>query len=167
MGSMILQRRQTGRKSGEAGFTLIELMAVMVIMAIMMTLAVVAWIDIGRGAAMRSAVLDVQSGLEASRQYAVTRRVHTTFSYFNTGNPERGTFTARTNGVLVGMTNYLENGVVFTNPSSGTLVYKFDGRCSGIEPRNITIVERDRGENSFTNVLTVFPLTGRCKVLSN
>ena len=167
MGPIILKRSRTGHASGKSGFTLVELMAVMVIMAIMMTIAITAWIDIGRGAAMRGAVLDVRSGIEATRQYAVTRRVHTTFTYFNTGNPQRGTFVAMTNGVLVGTTNYLENGIVFTNPATDTLVFKFDGRCNGLAPRSITLVERDRNVNAFTNVLSVFPLTGRCKVLDN
>jgi len=152
----------------DAGFTLIELMAVMVIMAIMLSIAVVAFVQVGHAAGMKSSVLNVHSALNLARQNAITYRTRTTFSYSNLSSYSEmpvGYFVMTTNGVIVGQSNRLDNGIIFTNPTKGMLTFTLDGSCTGSAVEvNIMLMERDKGANAMSNVITVYPLTGRIKV---
>ena len=163
---MLMDTLETRRS--RFGFTLIELLAVLVIMAIMMSIAVLAFLKIGHAAGMRAAVLNVQSTLNLARQNAITYRVRTKFTYGNVESdtqPLVGYYTMTTNGVLIGKTNLLDVGIVFTNPGSGSLEFKFDGSCQGLAiETNILISERDKGANALSNAITVYPLSGRIKV---
>ena len=150
------------------GFTLIELMAVMVIMAIMLSIAVVAFVQIGHAAGMKSSVLNVQSALNLTRQNAITYRTRTTFSYSNLSSDSEmpvGCFVVTTNnGVLIGQTNRLDIGIIFTNPTKGALTFTLDGSCGGLVDTNIMLIERDKGANALSNVISVDPLTGRIRI---
>ena len=57
-----------------AGFTLLELLVVMAIMGMLMTVGVVAFFSIGKGARMRGAVSNVQSVLSLVRQRAILKQ---------------------------------------------------------------------------------------------
>lgn len=59
--------------SRKRGFTLAELLAVMLIMVILMGMAVNAFYGMGRGARMRGAVASFNTALSLTRQYAITR----------------------------------------------------------------------------------------------
>lgn len=154
-----------GKRSG-AGFTLIELMAVLVITAIMLSISVVAFVQIGHAAGMKASVLSVQSGLNLARQNAITYRTRTTFSYTNLISDSEmpvGCFIVTTNKVVIGQTNRLDIGIVFTNPSNGALTFTLDGSCDGNDA-NIMLTERDKGANALSNAITVDSLTGRIKI---
>jgi prepilin-type N-terminal cleavage/methylation domain-containing protein len=147
-----------------AGFTLVEMLAVVTIMAIMMAIAVGAFMSFGRGAGLRGSTMNVQTSLNLARQRAITYREKTLFAYGNLGDPARGWYTLTTNGVLIGGTNYLSDGLVFTNPAAGSFVFDLDGSCDGgAVVKRVTLMERDREVNAMSNVLSIYPLTGRVK----
>lgn len=152
----------------KASFTLIELLVVMVIMAVMMTIALVAFRQIGHAAGMRASVLNVQSSLNQARQNAITYRVRTVFAYSNMESLTElpvGCYVIKTNGALIGGTNRLDVGIIFTNPTSGSFVFKFDGSCAGLAiETNIMLMERDKGNNALSNAITIYPLSGRIKI---
>lgn len=142
-------------------------MAVMVITSIMLSIAVVAFVQIGHSAGMKASVLSVQSALNLARQNAITYRVRTTFSYSNLVSDSElpvGCFVVTTNGCVVGQTNRLDIGIIFTNPSKGGVTFTLDGSFGGINDTNITLIERDKGVNAMSNAITVDPLTGRSKI---
>lgn len=150
------------------GFTLLEMLTVMAIMMIMMTMAMVTFQSFGKGTAMRSGLLNVKTGLMGARQWAVTHRVRTSFTYGNaSGLPKRGYYLI-TNSVqkTIGETNYLPAGVVFTNlPFDGasvvSIMFKLDGTVDAAGTQmNIGV----SNEASTVNMV-VYPLTGKAKVL--
>ena len=139
------------RDRAVSAFTLIELLAVMAIMSIIMGIAMVAFKDWGRGAAIRSAVLELRSHVSGARQYAITHRKRTTLEYGNVKDPvinaDRGycLTTIKSNatdtvGIVVGDTNFMPQGVVFEWGSYTPVVagdtrflrirFKSDGSCS-------------------------------------
>ncbi len=75
---------QTGKRvkaAPAAAFTLIELLAVMLIMTVILSISVPAFIGMGRGAELRGAVTAVRNTLVHSRQWAITHREAVTFCY--------------------------------------------------------------------------------------
>ncbi len=56
-------------------FTLIELLVVVGILGIMMGITVAAFDTIGKGAKMRSALMEIKSSLSLARQYAITQNI--------------------------------------------------------------------------------------------
>jgi prepilin-type N-terminal cleavage/methylation domain-containing protein len=149
-------------KRSHNGFTLIEMLAVMAIMMVMMAMMMVSFTDWGRGASMRSAVLSVKSHLVTTRQWAITHRVRTTFTYGNVTNTGALTgYYVVTNGVdgLIGSTNYLPKGV--TNLTSGRITFTLDGSCAGGTANTIITLVK----NNLTNQVSVYPLTGMVKLV--
>jgi prepilin-type N-terminal cleavage/methylation domain-containing protein len=71
-------RREPDRPTTR-GFTLIELIAVMLIMSIAVGIAAVAWHSGHGGAAVNSAAMQVHATLRLARQYAITRRAEMAF----------------------------------------------------------------------------------------
>lgn len=59
---------------GRRGFTLMELLTVMVIMSIVLATGVVSYVGARRGAELRGAVISVKTALSMARQHAVTKR---------------------------------------------------------------------------------------------
>lgn len=161
----------TSRKSG---FTLIELLTVVTIMAVMMGIAVAAWIDWSRGAAMRSSMLDAQASLALARQWAITHRVRTYYVYGNTNSSsiDRGYYAICTNNadktalIPVGNTSMLAENVVYTNTPGKTLptvAFKLDGTCSGgATDMSFDLTELNRATPLRTRI-KIAPLTGRCR----
>lgn len=166
--------------SSKRGFTLIELMTVITIMAVMMGVAVAAWLDWSRGAGMRSSLLDVQSSLALTRQWAITHRVRTQYVYGNvvTSGVDRGFYTICTNNsegvsVPVGNVSLLADNIVFTNyvkengdiEDRPDIVFKLDGTSAsseGSEELKFELVELYRATPLRARI-TVYPLTGRTK----
>jgi len=148
------------------GFTLIELLMVMVIIAMMMSIAVVGFMDMGRGAGVRASTLTMQSSLNQARQNAITYRMRTVLFYSNLTTDvdmPRGFYVISTNNVTIGATNFLSNGIIFTNPGSDRYEFDLDGSCDGMADRRVWLTERDRGGRALTNCITVTPLSGRVK----
>jgi len=163
------------RPHARSGFTLIEMLAVLLIMGILMSIAATSLLNYGRVAGFRGSVLNLRSSLSLCRQYAITKRMPTSFQYDNdTANGQnRGYYCVwsypdpsdATKKQLMGATNYLAEKVAFRN--TGILPFRTDGSCdiSGIQDVDIIIEEkRDSGGASTTRV---FRVTGRAKTLSD
>ncbi len=153
--------------AGRRGFTLIEMLAVMAIMAILMAIAVAAYVDWGRGAAMRGAVLNVQCALINARQWTITYNARTTFTYGNTISPASGSqqgYYTLTNSVqgIIGSTNCLPEGVIFDGTVPDSVTFKLDGSCGGIGTKKIVL--KENRANGLTNIISVYMLTGRASV---
>lgn len=65
------------RKSRQHGFTLVELISVLVILAILLSIALPALTNLSKANAMGAAAREVSNTLNLSRQYAITHRVRT------------------------------------------------------------------------------------------
>ena len=157
-------------------FTLIEMLAVLGIVGIMMVIAVGAFDSMGRGQGLRGGVLNVRSSLALARQYAVTHRERATLVVGNGMSPagRRTGYYVITNsaGQAIGATNFLTDGIVFTNTSPDRIEFKYDGSCGGNSRswpqlagglgREIVIKE-DRPKYSLTATTVVFRLTGQAK----
>ena len=117
------------KNSLKRGFTLLELITVMAIMMILMGMAMLAFVDWGRGAAMRSALMSVRTALSQARQHAVTYRVPTCILCTNSASPLRGYYlvTNRTDGII-GTTNYLPEGIAFGDESDHLLCSAWTAR---------------------------------------
>ena len=69
--------RGSVRRSGDAGFTLVEVLVVLVIVVILAGVTVPAIVGMGRGSALQGAISNVRSTLSLARQWAITNRKHT------------------------------------------------------------------------------------------
>lgn len=65
------------RRSGRAGFTLVEVLVVLVIVVILAGVTVPAIVGMGRGSALQGAISNVRSTISLARQWAITNRKHT------------------------------------------------------------------------------------------
>jgi type II secretory pathway pseudopilin PulG len=155
---------------------------VLAIMGIMMLVTVVAFTDLGREAGMRAAVLNARSSLSMARQYAITHRAATTFEYgktYTAWNTVRGYYLVYTSVVytsegVVGDTNYLAEGIWFTNDRPERIQFRFDGSCNpevgawgtGKFTRDIVIRERSRKGIEVSSTTVVYRLTGRVESLT-
>ncbi len=140
-----------------SGFTLIELMVVMLIMAIMMGIAMVGFSDWARGTGMQGASMNVKSSIALARQWAITHRKKTTFLCTDD-------YYVISCGVdNVGGTNYLPEGLEFEAGLDFT--FRLDGSCTGNTlPRELVIKESDKETNYLQTVIQVYPITGRARV---
>jgi len=133
------------------GFTLLELLVVVAIMGVIMAMSVTAFIDIGRGAGIKSTALNLRASLSHARQYAITKRTKTYFVYGNTNWADRITgyyyFAkngnadgATTNYSIIGTTNFTVDGIAFGTADSPpkimplassqpAIVFDTDGSC--------------------------------------
>jgi len=171
------------------GFTLIELLVVVLLMMIMMGTAMFAFLDLGRGAKMRAAVLDFRTAFLQARQHSITYRVPVFLIYGNVRLPgapttepfNRGYYVVKTNLLSepIGMTNYLAEGVLVSNvPPVTSWVFRFrsDGSCTencdGIDStqdwvplsinyeRNVKLYETGRDGNYLCATVRVIRMTG-------
>jgi len=115
------------------GFTLAELLAVIIIMSILMVFVVPSVVGMTRGASMRGATMQVRSTLMAARQIAITRRATAsvlfpqTLSSPNDSKNYRAIAiftngTTAANGALVSAWDFLPQGIVFQATNSLTTV---------------------------------------------
>ncbi len=154
------------------GFTLIEMLAVMMIMGILMAITIASYLDWNREAAIRGSTWGVDSSIEHARQWAITHRVRTSWMWTNvvSGAGMRGCYVVTTNTTLpsagmVSETNYLAEGVVFGDVTEGLITFKSDGSATGGVTAIKLIIQETR-TNGLTREIKVFPLTGRSKVMS-
>ena len=145
------------------GFTLLELLTVVAIMSVVMVIGVAGFIDIGRGAGIKSTALNLRASVSHARQYAITKRTQTYFLYGNTNwaagksgyylfATNRGT-SGTTNFSVVGITNYTAGGILFGTEDSppsilpgapAPIVFDTDGSCvkDGSWPNGVTQIKR-------------------------
>jgi prepilin-type N-terminal cleavage/methylation domain-containing protein len=72
-------------ESSRAGFTILELLTVMVIIVLLMSIAAAGYLGMRRGAEMRSAVSTLRTAMMLARQQAVTHRRDTIMVFRQTG----------------------------------------------------------------------------------
>ena len=155
------------------GFTLLELVCVMAIMALLLAMLLPAYVDWGRGSAMRGSLLNVQASLSLARQLAMTRATRTRFDYGNLASEPTGYYRildvgvalTTTNELALTTTNYLADGVLF-NIGTDTVVrieFKPDGTCAGWSGNAVALVLREveeRGSAGLAATVTIHRLTG-------
>ena len=163
------------RSTSKQSFTLIELLVVMGLMLSMMALAMVAFVDWGRGTGMRTSVRNMKSTLVLARQWAITHRAPTTFAYSNTVSPPQlgwytTTIMVSNQTVMIGNTNYLTKGVVFESAADQRIKFNIDGTCdktvgtwTGWKSK-IALQEINQGSRALSSTTTVYQLTGRVTV---
>lgn len=140
------------------------MLVVLAIMMLMMTMGMVAFMDWGKSTAMKGAMLDIKSAITSTRQWAITKRMKTSFLYtnFTDAVSERGSYMIKdSNGDMVGNVGYLPKGVKFdmTGGEEACIEFKSDGSGTwGDTARHVIIMNK-----GFTNEMTVYPLTGRSK----
>jgi len=177
-----MERRTTNeeRRTGglRAAFTLIELLVVMVIAVVIMSVSLPAFINIGRGAGMRTAVNSVHSTIALSRQWAITHREKITFEAANnlgyrkddgkwTNNPA---YCAKNqDGGFVQKGVPLPLDVNFKQPSGNvvtSLTFKTDGGlANGSDTYFIKLVDKNDPDNlNKTRTISINGLTGGIKV---
>ncbi len=171
--------------SARGGFTLIELLAVMALMVLMMSLSIMAFVDFGRDAAIRSSTLQAKAGLSMARQWAISHRVSAYFRYGNCQSSAamdtRGYYVigTTTKGGDVTGTNWMSTGILLADEGGSVLgagtekAIRFSSsgalKGHGIVPYRFMVLEGDRWARNkamaITNMLEVAPLTGAAKIL--
>lgn len=161
-------------RDANCGFTLIELLAVMAIMMLLLAMTMGSFIDWGRGASMRSSLLNANSAISFARQSAVTRREITSFVYANSNMvPTTGYYYVTNSLGLLSATNFLERGVIFEMPLGveSNVRFKLDGSCynMGVSPAYVRLSEigRSVAQGALTGAIKVLPLTGHSSIVQD
>lgn len=68
------------------GFTLLELLVVMVIIAVVSAISIPGFLKIGQGMALRTSTRNISANLSLARQWAITHRTNVRFLYTITTN---------------------------------------------------------------------------------
>lgn len=103
----------------KTGFTLVELISVMVVMVLVLTIAIGAHLMWKRQNALDAVAMQVFAHLSLARQYAITQAVPTTFTASNRAlkhNPAVGTLSLDTD--FVAPTNAPDRGLFFVSTAS-------------------------------------------------
>ena len=157
------------RHKKRQGFTLLEILAVLTIMMIMMGMAMFAFVEWGRGGALRSATNNVKAGIARARTHTITFREPSWIVCTNTSTGIlRGYyFVANAADGLLGVTNFLPEGLAFTTDTDSPLTFKLDGSLEGgAATKYVEIYEPFRPAGGVINRIRVYPLTGRTIVLN-
>ena len=160
-----------------AGFSLLELMAVMALMVILLSIALISQVDWGRSKALNGALRGTKSNLGLARQMAVTHHTTAIFVYGNDTSvtPNRGYHYIATNDTdaLISNTNFLPKGMAYTNDGPLTLEFGADGTGAGDSSewpggyRDLVIYEPERasGESCLWATVRVARVTGTARVV--
>lgn len=155
-------------KKRSGAFTLIELLVVMAIMALMMTIGVVGYFGIRRGADMRAAVSSIRTSLMLGRQQAVTKRQKVRVEFVASGGTNLVRVLVEKPGTgyqLVHQETALPGGIEYVGfPSPVTFAPV--GTASSATPVDIIIQEKVAQANGTKNFssIRVWPLTGITKM---
>lgn len=115
------------KDSSIEGFTLIELVMVLGIIFMLIAIGISSYLDWGRVSSLRASALMTQSGLNAAREWAVSYNHPVYFSCTNADTPLRGIYTMYVNDELIGHTNFLSDGVIFSTDSLAVIKFNIDG----------------------------------------
>jgi prepilin-type N-terminal cleavage/methylation domain-containing protein len=112
------------------GFTLAELLAVLVIMGILIAAVIPSLSGLTRSAAVRGATLQVRAALIQARQFAITRRTTTSVLFpdqgnnTNTGNRAIAVYaSASPNGYFISDWMFMPPGIVLATTNLGTVIW--------------------------------------------
>lgn len=145
----------------QAGFTLVELLAVMMLMIMISVASVMSWNQIQRGLEMRTAINDVRSSMALARQYAVLKKTEVKIGFINTSvwcqvyyitNQAGG-------GLLNGGPLQLPLGVRF-DPVPPDFIFKPSGSIQNGQSINLVLVEGPSAQLTNNSVLQINGLTG-------
>lgn len=159
-----------------SGFTLIELMVVMVIAVAITAISLPSFIGMGRGIGMRTAVNNVSATIALSRQWSITHREKVTFIISNTGlvynitnnqiylaaNDRACYYATNAGGAMVQSITDLPLDVKFGGASETNLKFQADGGLGGVGDVSIILV--DKKSTLVTKTISVNKMTGRIKV---
>lgn len=166
---------------GLLAFTLVELLVVMVVIVTLMAVAVPAFIGIGRGAGMRTAVNNVRSTLSLARQWAITHRENVYFRLrtnewvFIPTNRPQDQWVTKDNGIscyfVSNADNVLIQNVILLSPDvkfgQDDQVFVFTpegGLSSGVGVQTI-VLENKRGQaGAMRRTIMINGLTGGIRV---
>jgi prepilin-type N-terminal cleavage/methylation domain-containing protein len=146
------------RAAGRRGFTLVEMLTVMLLMAIILMAGVVSWNSVKRGSEMRTAINDVRSSMALARQYAVLKR---TVIRIDIPDPAgQGYYITNMAGgsLMRGGFQELPLGVRFGNTAAYQIDFRPNGGIKGNQSYDLILVDVLNSKN--TNVLSVNGLTG-------
>ena len=159
------RERKTGGR--QLAFTLIELLMVMVVAVVIMTVSLPAFISLGRGAGMRTAVNNVRSTLALSRQWAITHREVITFvaatncstNWIRDINPTNdfACFYATNNFNITNQSvTLLPLDVEFENPAH--ITFETCGGLNGTASTNVVL--RDKKNKTIKQTISINRFTG-------
>jgi prepilin-type N-terminal cleavage/methylation domain-containing protein len=140
--------------SNVEGFTLIEMLAVLVIISVFIVVALPAFNNLSRSAALPGALRQVANEVSLARQYAITHRVQTELMV-NT-NLAAVSISNLTAGVQIDKWNYLPMGtIVFLDPNSvscvSTVVFTQTGATTNLNGVTICVREGSYETVGLTN----------------
>jgi type IV pilus assembly protein PilA len=144
---VIARRAEEAEDGAESGFTLIELMVVLLIMAILLAIAIPTFLGVKGGAQDRSAQSDLTNGLTAAKAYYTNVGSYGTagavVASMTTSEPElswqTGSVTSGTaHGISVAVYDTGQVLVLATQSASGTCWYAADVEASGGDTTDLT-----------------------------
>ncbi len=150
-------------RARQSGFTLLELLAVMLIMFLLMGIGTVAMTGLVRGSGMSGAVTNVRSVLTQARQYAITQG-QVTYVEFTPNSmrvkvPYRGPGSAPDPAVAA--ERFLPSGIQFSDGvAPGEVRFNPDGTTALGAGRYTVEVEEMYVANARSETLEVDGLTG-------
>ena len=140
------------------GFTLLELLLVMVVVGMMLSAGVAGFFGMGKGARMRGAVNNVRSAVALARQQAIVHG-ETMELVFEEVETDRWAYYLQTatGGQVYGDKRYLAPGVVFGSSTPDSILFRPDGG-SGSAAKETIVLEQTEGPEKWE--ITVYGLTG-------
>ena len=162
---------QAGRLCNGSAFTLIEMLAVLVIVGAFVVVALPAFTSLGRSAALPGALRQIDNELSLARQFAITHRVQTEMRFTNSLNAVSIFTNVGPNEIQVDKWNYLPLGTIAYFPPSAVppvtvvtnlVVFTPTGGTTNVNGVSICV-----REGSFdTNGYTYFGINSNCGTVS-
>jgi prepilin-type N-terminal cleavage/methylation domain-containing protein len=158
----------------KSGFSLMELLATMVIMLFLMGIGIVSFYGIGQGDRLRGSVEQIRNTLALARQHAVTQSKDIKINFYSSGPTqsydvvEMPSDPADTNIVVIREVSYLPAGVEFDQsaPPPPFLIFRPNGRVtySGSTASPEIRLTEANNPGSLPISITVYTLTGLVSV---
>jgi len=148
----------------QRGFTIIEILAVIVIMGIMATIAAPSFVTFSSSQKVKTASFDVYAALMFARSEAIKRRQNVTVTPVSSDWKNGWTISTTIGGVDTMLrTQDPLSGVVFTGPTS--VVYRLDGRLTSTAAQGV-LIQPQIADASIKNRCIRVDLTGLPKSTS-